>query len=54
MSRQPMTEDSGHQVKRTTDLLTVIGFWTAIILLILNFMLRFADLGAIYAEYNQF
>lgn len=38
----------------SSDLQTIVALFIIALLLIINFILRFPDLGAIIAQYNQF
>ena len=42
------------EVKANPDLTAIVLFCTIVLLVTINVMLRFPDLGAIIAQYNQF
>jgi hypothetical protein len=48
------TDDDAYPFGRKADRLTVAGILLVAILLALNFMFRFPDLGAIISEFNRF
>ncbi len=47
-------EDNPYIARRNTDKLGVVAVLVIAILLALNFMLRFAEVGAIVSKYNRF
>lgn len=47
-------EDNAYSIGRNKDQLTMVAVLVIAILLALNFMLRFADVGATISEYNRF